>query len=105
MDYSWYISPEEYNQAEKNGICRSTLEDRIRQRGWSKTKAINTPVRGYETWSPELIESLKENNIPFSTFTSRIYSLGWDRKKASTTPVRQKRHKVKDKEKMSRCNI
>ena len=39
MDYSWYISPQEYKQAKKNGICRSTLEDRIRQRGWSKRKA------------------------------------------------------------------
>lgn len=96
MDYSWYITPQEYIQAKKNGICRSTLEDRIRQRGWSKGKAINTPVRGHETWPVELIKSLKENNISFGTFASRIYALGWDRKKAATTPVRKKRHKAKD---------
>ncbi len=96
MDYSWYISPQEYKQAKENGICRSTLEDRIRQRGWSKRKAINTPVRGHETWSKEIIEALKDNNISFGTFASRIYALGWDRKKAATTPVRKKRHKHKN---------
>lgn len=96
MDYSWYISPQEYKQAKKNGICRSTLEDRIRQRGWSKRKATNKPVRGHETWSKELIEALKDNNISFGTFASRIYALGWDRKKAATTPVRKKRHKHKN---------
>ena len=96
MDYSWYISPEEYIQAEKNGICRSTLEDRIRQRGWSKRKAINTPVRGHETWSKEIIEALKENDISCATFASRIYGLGWNRKKAATTPVKHKYRKPKD---------
>ena len=96
MDYSWYISPQEYKQAKKNGICRSTLEDRIRQRGWSKRKATNKPVRGHETWSKELIEALKKNNISFGTFASRIYALGWNRKKAATTPAKHKYHKPKD---------
>ncbi len=96
MDYSWYISPEEYTQAEKNGICRKTLEGRIRQGGWSKRKAINTPIRGYQTWSEKLIETLKENNIPFTTFASRVYGLKWDRKKAATTPVRKLNRKVKN---------
>lgn len=40
MEVNYYITPEEYDLAEKNGICKATLESRIKQLGWSKKKAI-----------------------------------------------------------------
>lgn len=87
MNYSWYITPEEYEIAKNNGIRRHTLEGRIRHYGWPKKKAINTPTRKINKWPKNLKEILKQNNIGYHTFLARIYNLGWDFKKASTTPV------------------
>ncbi len=86
MDYSWYITPEEYEKAESNGISRNVLDSRVRRLGWPKTKAINTPLR--IKYPPEIIELVKKNHIPYRTFVSRIRSLGWDEIKAATTPLR-----------------
>lgn len=43
LDY--YISPEEYELASKIEITPFTLERRIRLLGWSKQRAMTTPVR------------------------------------------------------------
>jgi hypothetical protein len=85
MDYSWYITPEEYEKAEANGISRSALNSRVRRLGWPKTKAINTPLR--IKYPPEIIELVKKNHISYRTFQSRIHALGWDVIKAATTPL------------------
>jgi hypothetical protein len=42
--YDYYITPEEYEEAERNGISRKHVNYRIRQFGWGKQKAITTPV-------------------------------------------------------------
>ncbi|WP_341272481.1 hypothetical protein [Bacillus thuringiensis] len=34
--YDYYITPEEYEIAEKNGVCASTLRSRIYDLCWSK---------------------------------------------------------------------
>jgi hypothetical protein len=43
--YEWYITPEEYEEAEKNGISRDTLEHRVRYLAWNKEDAVNKPLR------------------------------------------------------------
>ena len=40
--YDYYITPEEYEIAERNGVCASTLNRRIRDLGWEKDIAITT---------------------------------------------------------------
>jgi hypothetical protein len=87
LNYSWYITPEEYEIAKNNGIKRHTLENRIRCFGWSKEKAINTPVRKNNRWSQEIKKTLEKNGIGYLTFLARIYKLGWSVQKASTKPV------------------
>ncbi|ASB66395.1 hypothetical protein S101413_02950 [Bacillus velezensis] len=41
----WYITPEEYERAAKNGISRSLLGKRIRGAGWDKERALATPPK------------------------------------------------------------
>lgn len=39
--YELYITPEEYEKAEKNGIDKNTLYKRIREYGWDKQRALS----------------------------------------------------------------
>ncbi|WP_261795499.1 hypothetical protein [Bacillus licheniformis] len=43
--YDFYITPEEFAQAEANGICKDTLIWRVRRQGWSKQRALTEPVQ------------------------------------------------------------
>ncbi|HFR4146096.1 TPA: hypothetical protein ACHVKB_005419 [Bacillus cereus] len=43
--YDFYITPEEYEVAERNGVCAKTLNKRVRDLGWEKEKAITEPIR------------------------------------------------------------
>ncbi|AVK82432.1 hypothetical protein C3943_02160 [Lysinibacillus sp. B2A1] len=84
--YDYYITDEEYELANSNGISRTTLEYRIRYAGWSKQKSLTTPVqkhKKYPIWALELAQS---NGIPYKTFKWRIFS-GWDFKTAATRSV------------------
>lgn len=87
MDF--YITPDEYVAAEKNGVDPRNLERRIRSLGWSKEKAINTPLRklrNHKKW----YAIAKENEIGYETFMNRINTLGWSYERASTEPVNDK---------------
>jgi hypothetical protein len=89
MSHYFYITPEEYEQAEKNGVDAFNLERRVRLLGWNKEKAINTPKEPHTDrsyWS----EVAKRNGIKYQTFMSRIRR-GWDEEKAATTPLQFKR--------------
>lgn len=85
--YDYYITPGEYEIAERNGIRRQTVEVRIRRFGWGKQKAITDPPKVYKDRTA-LKALLKQNGIPFGVFQNRIYCLGWDEQTASTTPLR-----------------
>ena len=89
--YDWYITPEEYRIAEKNGIKRDTLEKRIRYHGWDKERAITEPIKGskYKKW----VQLAKKNGISSSVFYQRVNRLNWSIKKAATTPINSTKHK------------
>ncbi|MCY7576165.1 hypothetical protein [Bacillus pumilus] len=88
--YDFYITPEEFAQAEENGICKDTLIGRIRRYGWSKQRALTEPVkfqdreRGRVEWS-KWGEIAEKNGVSRSIFTGRL-RLGWDSEKAANTP-------------------
>ncbi|MFN2746935.1 hypothetical protein ACINLE_17650 [Bacillus sp. z60-18] len=88
--YDFYITPEEFAQAEANGICKDTLIWRIRRQGWSKQRALTEPVKVYDRVSYatewEKWEGVaKENGVSRGLFRGRV-ARGWDSKKAATTP-------------------
>lgn len=80
--YDYYITPKEYEKAKNNGILPQTLNSRIRDYGWDKGRAINTPPRkkrNLKKWS----DQAKKNGIAYTTFMNRVYN-GWCLEKAST---------------------
>ncbi|MED1835390.1 hypothetical protein [Bacillus cereus] len=83
--YDFYISPEEYKIAESNGICKKTLEYRIRSSGWDKQRAITDPIQYKgEEWISVKEIALK-NGISRATFTQRR-KRGWELVESYTIP-------------------
>ncbi|MBJ8026000.1 MULTISPECIES: hypothetical protein [Bacillus cereus group] len=80
--YDYYITPEEYEIAEKNGVCASTLRSRIYDLCWSKERAIHTPPIKNHLWR-EVKDIALSNGIAKNTFEKRI-KLGWDLNQAIT---------------------
>lgn len=88
--YDFYITPGEYEEAQKNGICRKLLDARIRNLGWDKDIAI-TKKPNYNKELKIYIEIAKENGIKETTFLKRIRRLNWDIDRASTEKVRSRK--------------
>ena len=83
-DYSPYITPEEYEAAERNGINKINLEMRIRKSGWNHKRAINQPLKKLKRHSWSAVA--KENGIGVGLYHSRIKK-GWSEERAATEPV------------------
>lgn len=90
MGHYFYITPEEYEAAERNGVSPALLEVRIRSLAWSKDRAINTvphkknPLRDW-------VEVAEKNGICYSTLRYRANQLGWDIERAATQPLQDRK--------------
>jgi len=83
-----YITPDEYDIAELNGISMKMVNVRVRERGWCKRRAITTPVRFQrKTEEDEWLALSEENNIPRDTYLRRIRDYGWSKQEAATRPI------------------
>ncbi|MFU1797484.1 hypothetical protein ACM1RC_26700 [Paenibacillus azoreducens] len=85
MGHYFYITPEEYAEAEKIGINPAMLDRRVREQGWTKHRAMTTPPRQLTDrrhWKSEA----EKNGIGYSAFMSRI-NRGWDMERAATQPL------------------
>ncbi|MEC1021437.1 hypothetical protein, partial [Bacillus paralicheniformis] len=88
--YDFYITPEEFAQAEANGICKDTLIWRIRRQGWGKQRALTEPVQFQDRDKFSVIwdewgKLAEENGVSRSVFRYRLRR-GWTEEKAATTP-------------------
>jgi hypothetical protein len=95
MSHYFYITPNEYAEAEKNGVDPFNLERRIHLLGWDKKKAIQTPL-GKITNRKYWAKIAKQNGIKYQTFMNRVNNHGWDEGKAATTPVISKQKQVEN---------
>lgn len=84
--YDYYITDEEYELAEARGISRDTLNYRIRELGWSKSKALKTPIQKRRQYPKHIMDKVKENNINPCAFRWRVQN-GWDIERACTEPT------------------
>ncbi|MFN2746943.1 hypothetical protein ACINLE_17610 [Bacillus sp. z60-18] len=82
----WYITPQEYERAAQHGVSKKRLNERIRQYGWGKERAITTPVQK-RTTRAKWVEVAEANGIPRYTFYSRVCVLAWDEEQAATVPT------------------
>lgn len=79
----FYITPEEYETAEKNGISSWTLEVRVRDLLWDKGRAI-TELPQYKDYSNSKMADIAESNgIKRGTFFARVRR-GMSPEKAAT---------------------
>jgi len=85
---SFYITPDNYNTAQQNGITAHLLTNRVRTYGWDIIKATTTTPRPLNT-NQEWRDIAKENNISSSIFSHRV-STGMSMEKASSMPVMDK---------------
>lgn len=92
--YDYYITDDEYNEAQKNGISRVLLNNRIRIKGWGKKEAMTTPLRKSRNLDEYYKKIAMENGINLETFANRI-KLGWSNEKAAKTPVMDPREVLK----------
>ncbi|PGU05092.1 hypothetical protein COD21_25390 [Bacillus cereus] len=92
MAFNCWLTNEEYQQAESNGISRITLYKRVYTYGWELQEALTIPPK--TRWHigkgkfNKLLKVAEENGIIPSTFYGRVNS-GWDPQDAATIPVRK----------------
>lgn len=85
MSYRYYISPEDYERAAKNGIKPRTLERRVRDQAWDMKRATTTTPRKLNS-RPAWVRIAAENGIPYQTFINRV-SAKWSLERAATQPL------------------
>ncbi|MBY9077259.1 hypothetical protein KIH86_03560 [Paenibacillus sp. HN-1] len=92
--YDFYITPEDYERAKANGITSRTLEKRIRDRGWSKERAITEPVQK-KTNLLKWRRLAEENGIPPNAFYKRVRVSGWSLERAATEALIDKADRLR----------
>ncbi|SDJ20547.1 hypothetical protein SAMN04488123_12051 [Natribacillus halophilus] len=83
--YDYYITPEEYEEAERNGIGKKTLDSRIRVYGWRKKRAITEKTQR-RTKRGKYLKIAENNGINPQTFYNRVNIHGWSEDDAATRP-------------------
>lgn len=93
MPFRYYITPDEYEIAAKNGIRRQTVNNRVRDLAWSVNEAITKPPKRKRKYSEyeALLEIAKSNDISKSTFSKRL-DRGWSPIDAATRKKVDREH-------------
>lgn len=94
MSHYFYITPQEYAEAEMNGIDAFNLERRVHLLGWTKEEAKTKPLR-VQNDRKKWAEVAKANGIKYATFMSRITIYGMTEEEAATKPLQNKKDAVK----------
>lgn len=95
LQYEEIITEEDYEIAEKNGISRENVYQRVNTYVWDKEDAITIPVRerksdeGWDEWKNTAIE----NGIDKRLYISRVRYQGFTRKDAATRKRNRRLHK------------
>ena len=80
-----YISTQELENAQANGICRQTIKSRL-YAGWTAQKAISiSPIRQSEEYR-RFRGVAMQNGISSDTYKRRVQR-GWELERAATTPL------------------
>ena len=100
--HSYYITPEQYDTAERNGIKKATLENRVFSLCWPAEKACTKPTKKQTaTLEPMWKEKAEELGISVQCLRLRIRQ-GWTEERALSTPKVvgsiRKKHMLEDVE-------
>ena len=83
---SYYLTPEHFELANKNGISKRLLGDRVYQRGWLIDRAISQPKQNKNSSEDfKLWAKVAENNgISSILFSQRLTVSKWSYEKSAT---------------------
>ncbi|MEK5058615.1 hypothetical protein BK126_03120 [Paenibacillus sp. FSL H7-0326] len=81
-----YITPQQYDTAEANGINKKLVDNRVKIKGWSIEDAITRPVRDNTALNEWVLKALS-NGITRQCYYNRVHKYKWSKEKASTTPM------------------
>lgn len=88
MKYKPVATWEQYEIAEKNGISKVNVDQRINVLGWTLEEAITKPMRvKFRQKYKEYVQLAESKGIPLITFRARVEKHNWDPEEAATTPV------------------
>lgn len=88
------ITYKDYEVAEKNGISKSTLDNRVYQLAWDIDTAITKPIRTKENVIAPYLSIAEKNGVKENTVRRRI-ERGWSIEKAVSTPTYSNKEKLK----------
>jgi uncharacterized protein YjcR len=89
--YDYYVTPEEYEIAQKNGISPGRVNDRIRNYGWSKKDAITIPPMKMKPFNEKYVKLAESNGISRDTFRLRVRHYGMSEYEAATKPLQDRK--------------
>jgi uncharacterized protein YjcR len=93
--YDFYITPDEYEIAVKNGIGNKLLEARVRVLAWDKEKAITAPPHNKKPVK-DWVEIAEKHGICYSTLRYRMNRLGWEPERAATQPLQDRAKQARE---------
>jgi len=87
MNYKKVATWEEYEIAEKNGISRHNVDQRLAM-GWDLTKATTEPIaNSFKRKHKKYVDLAEKNGIKYPTFYNRVNVYKWSLQEAATTPI------------------
>ncbi|MCI0767380.1 hypothetical protein [Bacillus sp. TL12] len=87
MKYKPVPTWEQYEIAEKNGISKVNVNQRI-DLGWTIEEAITKPIRvTFRQKHDKYVKLAESNGISFITFRARVETHNWNPEEAATKPV------------------
>lgn len=95
-----YLTLEDYETAERNGINRRIATRRVDE-GWSVEDAITVPVKKREPFAPiwdEWQEVARSNGISRDTMYQRIRKFGMTAEEAATRPLAETKSRWTDEQ-------
>lgn len=82
VENAWkYITDEQYEIAEKNGIKRGTVHNRVTVLNWTVEDAISKPPTKGMTFTDEELRLMKKHKLSYLTVRRRLKA-GWSRESA-----------------------
>jgi len=85
MKYKLVATWEDYEIAEKNGISRHNVDQRLAM-GWDLTKATTEPIaNSFKRKHKKYVDLAEKNGIKYPTFYNRVNVYKWSLQEAAWT--------------------
>lgn len=91
-----YVTPEDYEKAEANGLSREIVYHRVYHYGWDIERAITTPKKNHGKWGnwKPYYELMEKHGVNRRTFYTRVGN-GMSPEEAATKPLTPRHERVK----------